>query len=196
MRKSLLLVVGLGIGTLGLGVSAPSPAEACIHTIEREIESDASILARAEKALDRGDYGRVRKILKHKVTDRAVKDRAADVLAVARIRGKLDGKLATAVAHLELRRASDAGRKDVRFQAWLAEGYVAVGRDADARAILADLHAKDLMPDAYAYHALARVSSGTARYEAYQACVTRAANKSQCELPAVVTGSAAARASS
>jgi hypothetical protein len=178
MLKSTLLVL--------LVVAArPSRSDACIHEVERVVESETSVLARAEKALEGGNYATARRIVEtHTIGDTRLKLRAQDVVAVANLRvPKRKADVAKALKHFEARSASDAGKKDVRFRAWLAEAYVAAGRKDDARAILVELDRRDLMPDEYAYLALAKVSSSGERFAAWQACRTRAQNKTVCELP-------------
>jgi hypothetical protein len=175
----------------------PSPAaEACHNAVEWTTDDYVRVLVRAEKQLDAGKYGQAKRTLgRTSFPTTALKQRAKNLqmILALRIGDKKVDKDALA-AHFKARTEAKDGAKDVRNRAWLAEAYIAAGKPDEARPILVDLHTRDLMPDAYGYHALAKLSSGTERYEYYKACRTRAENKDICELPAEVkTGSVQAR---
>jgi hypothetical protein len=123
-----------------------------------------------------------------------LRDRVKNIRAVLALRMR-DAKhdKDALIAHFKARVEAKGTEKDVRYRAWLAEAYVAAGKTDEARPILADLHARDLMPDAYAYYTFATLSSGTERYEYYKACRTRTENKNLCDLPTEVKKSAQAR---
>jgi hypothetical protein len=100
---------------------------------------------------------------------------------LALIRVRLGTEVQPAIEHFKGR--SEAQAKNVRYRAWLAEAYVAAGEVAAGREILLDLTGRDLMPDAYAYLALAKASRGAERLAAWKTCRTKAVDKDICELP-------------
>jgi hypothetical protein len=170
-----------------LVVASPA-AEACLNEVRWTTDDYVRVLVRAEKQLDAGSYARARKTLGAVAfPTAALRQRAQNIRAIVSLRigdKKLDKD--ALVAHFKARTEAKETQKDVRNRAWLAEAYIAAGKPDEARPILVDLHTRDLMPDAYAYHALAKLSSGAERYEYYKACRTRAQNKDLCELPARV----------
>lgn len=165
----------------------PAPANACIHAIEVQTVDYASIVVRAETLLDSGKYGEAKRVIGTRTyPTSALQARAENVRAILALRMKdPKRKPDKLVAHFKT--AAEAKKKDVRYRAWLAEALIAAGDADEGRTILADLHSRDLMPDAYGYLALAKLSSGTERYDYYNACRTRATNKNICELPAKTT---------
>lgn len=170
-----------------LVVASPA-AEACLNEVQWTTNDYVRVLVRAEKQLDAGQYARARRTLRAvKFPTAALREREMNILAILSLRSgtpKLNKD--TLVSHFKARTEAKETHKDVRNRAWLAEAYIAAGKPDEARPILVDLHTRDLMPDAYAYHALAKLSSGTERYEYYKACRTRAKDKDICELPAAV----------
>ena len=170
-----------------LVVTSPA-ADACHNEVQWTTNDYVRVLVRAEKQLDAGQYMRAKKTLGAiKFPTAALRERRMNILAILSLRSgdsKLDKD--TLVSHFKARTEAKETQKDVRNRAWLAEAYILAGKPDEAMPILVDLHKRDLMPDAYAYHALAKLSSGTERYEHYKACRTRAANKDICELPAKV----------
>jgi hypothetical protein len=182
MLKTMLLVVAAVALT-------PATADACGNAVEWTTNDYVRVVVKAEKLLERGQYGRAKQTLgRMKFPTTALAERAADVRAVVKLRmpsAKTD--LESATAHFKARSESKSGAKDVRFRAWLAEAYVAAGNKEVALEILVDLEQRDLMPDAYAYLALAKLRTGTERLAAWKACRTRATNKDLCELPTAIT---------
>lgn len=182
MLKAMLLVaVAIVLG--------PQTADACDNAVEWTTNDYVRVVVKAEKFLDQGQFGRAKKTLgRMKFPTAGLEQRAADVRAVIKLRmpiAKTD--LAAATAHFKARSESKTGAKDVRFRAWLAEGLLATGDKDAALAILVDLEQRDLMPDAYAYLALAKLKTGPERLAAWKACRTRATNKELCELPSAIT---------
>jgi len=115
--------------------------------------------------------------------DKRLRTRIADLKAIIEIRVHDPRKdLSKSIAHIEARDDA-ADHKDIKLYAWRAEAYVAIDKRDEAKAILDDLHARDLMPDAYGYLALAKLTTGATRLEMWKACRTRAADKDMCELP-------------
>jgi thioredoxin-like negative regulator of GroEL len=184
MLKTTLFVVA------ALIVAAPSPADACHNEVARTLEDDVRLVQRAEKLLESGSYRKAGKVLKGwRFSNARLRERTADVRAVVALRLRTSKDDVTwVVDHFKARSESKAGAKDVRFRAMLAEAYFATGKVDDARTILADLHQRDLMPDEYAIVTLAKLSTGTERYELWKACRTKAKNKDVCELPAEKVG--------
>lgn len=164
---------------------------ACLNGVEWTTNDYVRVVVRAEKQLDAGEYGAAKRTLgRMRFPTAALQERADDVRLVIKLRAGTDRD---AVAK-QLKARSEAKAKDVRFRAWYAEALVATGQKDEARTILDELRTKDLMPDAYAYLALATLSTGNERYELWKACRTRAKNKDICELPAEVKTSPAAQA--
>jgi len=170
--------------------ATPSRAHACMNEVERTHNDDVRLVVRAEKLLESGAYRQAGKVLKGwRFKDTRLRERTLDVRAIValRLRSSKDD-VAWVTDHFKARTESKAGEKDIRFRALLAEAYFATGKTDEARTILADLHKRDLMPDEYAYVTLAKLSSGTERYELWKACRTKAKNKDVCELPADTVG--------
>jgi hypothetical protein len=182
MLKAMLLVaVALAI--------RPARATACGNEVEWTTNDYVGVLVKAEKFLEKGNYIRARKTVgRIQFPTKALAARAADVHAVVKLRlHSAKGDIEAAMAHFKARTESKSHAKDVRFRAWLAEAYVATGNKEGALAILVDLEQRDLMPDAHAYLALAKLRSGPERLAAWKACRTRATNKDMCELPTAIT---------
>lgn len=184
MLKTALFAIAVAIA------AAPTPAEACMNEVERTLEDDVRLVQRAEKLLESGAFYKASKVLKGwRFKDARLRERTADVRAVVALRLRTSkDDLGWVVEHFEARTGSKAGAKDVRLRAMLAEAYFATGKADDARTILADLLKRDLMPDEFAYATLAKLSSGTERYELWKTCRTKAKDKHVCELPAETIG--------
>jgi len=176
-------------------VATPSVTDACINGTEWTVNDDIRMVKKSERHLENGQYELALRTLKYlRPADKRLQARMADIRAIIAIRmhdGKAD--LSKWVAQIETR--DDAAKqKDIKFRAWRAEAYVAVGKRDEAKLILDDLHARDLVPDAYGYLALAKVTSGPTRLEMWKACRTRAKDKSMCELPSEVASARARKA--
>jgi len=179
MLKTSLLVVLAGI------IVTPSSSDACGNEVERTVEDDIRLVMRAEKQLENGLYHKAGKTLKGwKFANARLRERTVDVRAVVALRLRTSkDDLTWVVNHFKARTESKAGAKDIRFRAMLAEALFATGKTDEARTILTDLNKRDLMPDEYAYVTLAKLSSGTERYELWKTCRTKAKDKDVCELP-------------
>ena len=169
----------------------PSTGDACDNAVAWTTDDYVRVVVRAEKFLEVGHYKRARRALgRMQLPTPALRERAKNIRAVIALRiGDPKLEPVALVAHFKAR--SDG--KDVRYRAWHAEALVAANKPDEARTILADLAARDLIPDAYGYFALAKLSTGIERYEYYKACRTRAAVKEMCELPVEVKKGAQAR---
>ena len=179
-------MIKLTAAALAASLVVPATADACLHEIRVTTEDYVRVVARAERLLERGSYGdAMRAIGNRSFPTPALRERAKNVRAILALRMRdRKQKPGALVAHFKAATETKATQKDVRYRAWLAEALVEAGNAEEARPILMDLHTRDLMPDAYGYVALAKLSSGTERYDYYNACRTRAANKNICELPA------------
>ncbi|HEU0030736.1 MAG TPA: hypothetical protein VFQ53_08885 [Kofleriaceae bacterium] len=163
----------------------PSTAWPCDNAVELTRDDYVRMVIRAEKLIEAGDYRRAERQIAARFGDAKLERRAKDLRALIRLRApKPKDDLKTVVEHFKQRSESDDGKTDVRFRAWLAEAYLATGNEASAREILVDLHKRDLMPDGYAYLALAKLSTGEQRALALTACETRMKVKAMCTLPA------------
>ena len=171
---------------IAMAIEAPR-ADACGNKVELTTNDYVKLVAKAEKLLERSQYTSALRTLRHRRMPTAVlQTRADDVRAVASLRtARVKAAFDVAATYFEAR--SKSKPDDVRFRAWLAEAYVGLGKTDAARAILAELHEKDLVPDGHAYLALAKLSTGTARYEFWKACRARVKDKRACELPAEVS---------
>lgn len=141
-------------------------------------------LAEVETLIARGAYDEARDLLEAQplVDDEHLRMRATDLRAVLALRAKKPKEItAWVLPHFADRYR--ANNKAPRFQAWLAEARLAEGHTAAALALVTDLKTKDLMPDAYAYVVLARLTTGEERDAALAACRTRTKAKAICVVP-------------
>jgi hypothetical protein len=174
-----------------VGVS-PRPAYPCVNGVMQHEEAIKMAIA-IEQALEKADYTAAVRVLdrwdSQKVQDQDVRARLQDASYLVELRTRMYEPSRAVpefvVKHFEVR----AKAKDVRFKAWLAEAYEATGKTEEARKILEDLKRRDLMPDAFAYVTLARLTTVAADREAALAsCKQRAKNKTICTVPARVAG--------
>lgn len=174
-------------------VATPTIAAACANEVEWTVNDYVRLVVKAERQVEDGSFTAAKRTLgRMRFPTAALQERAADLKAIIALRTSKDTKqLERARDRFKARSESKEKAKDLRFRAWYAEALLALGADDEARTILVELKERDLMPDAYAYHALARLSTGMDRYELYKACRTRAKNKAMCELPAEVKTAAA-----
>lgn len=189
MLKTLLFALTAAIAT-------PTIADACHNAVEWTTNDYARVVMKAEKQVEEGNFGTAKRTLgRMRFPTAALQERVKDLKAIIALRTTKETKdLESARERFKARMASKEKSSDLRFKAWFAEAQLALGAKDEARVVLVELEEKDLMPDAYAYLALAKLSSGTERYELYKACRTRAKNKEMCELPAELKTSAKAQA--
>jgi hypothetical protein len=166
----------------GFVAGAPAPSEACVNEVELSTDQRAELLARAESDLARGRLASAlenateagRELRGQDDDEAGLVSRAERVRAIAVVR--LDGPVDA--THTRVRRSID---QETRRQnlAWAARvlgprnelpadraRYAEALSRIDARAeeavqILEDLAARDLMPDAWAYRALAEARTRT-----------------------------------
>jgi len=141
-------------------------------------------LVTAEKYVERAEYAEARDIIFGSVESRDVRLqlRLDDLRAVVVMRAPLD-KTHRGWASAYFQNRVKANPKDVRYRAWYAEALLLEGRQTESLAIMADLKNKDLMPDAFAYVVLAKLSIGAQRESALAACTRTAQTKSICVVP-------------
>ncbi|MBX3158888.1 MAG: hypothetical protein KF773_23180 [Deltaproteobacteria bacterium] len=170
---------------------AARPAYPCLNEVMRQEEA-IKMVTKVEQALEIADYNAAEVAMRtHKrIHDDKIEDRLADARKLIFLRTRTDKtereQLALVADHFKVR----AKGKDVKFKAWLAESYEALGKTEDALAILDDLKKRDLVPDAFAYMSYARLTAKAAdRDAAVAACKVRAKNKAICVLPANVAKS-------
>lgn len=187
MLKALLLAVAAALAT-------PTIADACLNGTEWTTNDYVRVVMKAEKQVEEGNYAFAKRTLRIGFPA-VLQPRVKDLKAIIALRTTRDTKaLESARDRFKLRMESKEKANDLRYKAWFAEAQLALGAKDEARTLLVELKEKDLMPDAWAYLALAKLSTGTERYELYKACRTRAKNKEICELPAEVKPSAKAQA--
>ncbi|HJZ84764.1 MAG TPA: hypothetical protein VKN99_06305 [Polyangia bacterium] len=147
-----------------LVIFCPSAARPCSNVIYLDTDKAAQLVARAEKAVDQGQYQRALRILPgapYRIEDAGLRRRGALTRAVAELRlGAVDDALDTFVA---LHRHK---RDDPFLRTRIAEGLArlpsdtARGRkilDAKAREIFDDLEQRDLIVDAEGWAGLAQL---------------------------------------
>ncbi len=189
MLKTLLFALVAAVAT-------PTIADACLNGTEWTTNDYVRVVAKAEKQVEEGNFGTAKRTLgRMHFPTTALQERVKDLKAIIALRTTREPKaIEGARDRFKLRMESKEKGTDLRFKAWFAEAQLALGMKDEARVILVELKERDLMPDAFAYLALAKLSSGTERYELYKACRTRAKNKDICELPAEVKTSPKAQA--
>lgn len=168
---------------LAMGLVDARPAAACLNGVIMEQEDAARLVARAERDLERGNYRRVLRSLQadHYSVNRPLMRKISTLQAVAHLR------LGNArAAERRLRRLLRHDEQDPYLLARFAESLAERKgeRAIQAWRILDDLEQRDLIPDAHAYAALARLreragdAEGQAR--AVRMCHLRASDRSIC----------------
>jgi hypothetical protein len=172
-------------------LAIPATSHACANGVAWTVDDDVRLVRRAETQFEDGRFASALKTLRGlRFSGGRLRERALDITAMSRIRmGDVAG-YKESIERLEARDAA-AEHKDIKLYAWRAEAYVAINKREQAKAILDDLLARDLIPDAYGYLALAKLTSGSTRLEMWKQCRTRAKDKDICELPKEVVSRAA-----
>ena len=141
-------------------------------------------LAEVERLVDAADYDNARDVLQRTsyfVNSETLRARMLDFEALLTLRAKRKGdRPGWIVTHCADRLKEH--KTDVRFQAWLAEAQLAAGKQTAALATIKDLVDRDLMPDAFAYVVLAKLSIGPQRKAALATCRERAKAKKVCAI--------------
>ena len=157
---------------------------ACLNGVNAKKDYYVKQLAAVDADIAAGNYGDARERLEmmpRSMADKGIRMRMSDMLGLLALRApKEDEKTGWVLTHF--RDQQKANPKDARYKAWLAEAFAHEGNAKQALALLEPLKAKDLMPDAFAYLVLARLSTGDAQTEALEACKTRAKAKTICVL--------------
>jgi hypothetical protein len=157
---------------------------ACVNGVARR-DFIIERLVAAEAALERADYEGARdKLVGVPHGDVALRLRQIDIDALLILRDpQPDDEKIHAWIEQHFRDRAKAFPKDVRFKAWRAEAQLAEGNTKGALATITELKTKDLMPDAFAWLVLAKLSSGEARDAALAICKKRTKVKTICVLP-------------
>lgn len=165
-------------------LAVPAVAYPCMNEVMLQGNEAVKYLAKVDRFLESGLNRKAQYALEdHVFEEPRLQQRAADYKAVIAMRvASKPGKVSWVVRHFEAR--TKASPKDMRVRAWLGEAYAASGNLDGARKVLVDLETRDLMPDAHAYAALARVTTGGDRELALAECQKRAKAKAICALPA------------
>jgi hypothetical protein len=187
------------IGTFALVASAARPAYPCINEVMSKDES-IKLVAKVESALEIADYKTAGTAMgrHHAVRDPQLQFRLTDASALIALRARPSEPMSQSTREWTLEHFEERAKlKDVKFKAWLAEALEANGKTERALQILQDLKKRDLMPDAFAYLTLARLSAkAEERDAALASCKTRAKNKAICTLAPAGAKAAAADAKS
>jgi len=157
----------------------------CVNDTQLHQDLIVRDLANAENYIGLGQYAEAREILDFQQqfhSDEPLRMRTLDLRALVALRAP-KAKERTAWVLTHIRDRAKANKRDVRYQAWLAEALLAEGRMTESLVIINELKNKDLMPDAFAYIVLARLSIGEQREAALAECRTRAEVKSICVFP-------------
>jgi hypothetical protein len=155
----------------------------CVNGVGEQMFNAASHLHDAERLIERAELTIARSMLLDMqfLDDKTLRMRALDLQALVKMRApKKHENRAWVVTHMRDR--AKANPKDVRYRAWLAEALLAEGRLTEALAQIKPLQDQDLMPDAFAYLVLAKLSIDKPREAALAACRTRAKVKTICSL--------------
>jgi hypothetical protein len=218
--RSLVRVIWAMGFVLPVAVAAvPSGASACLSSVYRETDSTTQLVAQAETALAEGRFARAEaKALKAFPALKIVKpgavplaDRALRILALASVRtdggidvGGFKGKSSDdRAANLEwsvdtLRGLNAKRVNNPTLQTDLGEALAKVpAHREEARKILGELAAKDLLTSAEGYAALARLRAeggdGTGRDEAVKRCEAMSKTPAACAVPAGAVPAAGAQ---
>jgi len=161
-----------------------TPAWPCLNGTIMEGDEAVRRLAQIESLIDTGQYVDASGLLGSDDSvhwlDERLTGRVNDARMVIALRTSRRSA-ASAVTYFSAR--SKAQPKNLRYQAWLAEGYANLNKREQALAILTDLHKRDLMPDGFAYVTLAKLSNGADVDQWLDVCRKRAKTKSICTIP-------------
>lgn len=164
-----------------LGLTA-SPAYPCLNGTIYEGDEAIKAIVTIEAYLDAGNYGAARGMLNNvHWLNRAAEARAADAEVLIALRTAPRRAAKHAIDYFA--RRSKQQPNNLKFRAWLAEGYAAINKREQALAILRDLHERDLMPDGFAYVTLAKLSNGPDVDAWLDTCRKRAKSKAICVIP-------------
>ena len=155
-------------------------AWSCVNGMVPPPDSGIEDVKEAERLVEVGKLEEARGVLDRAYYGANLDERVRDLQAVIALRAPKKREItAWVLPHFRDRLKA---QKDVRYQAWLAEAQLVHGSQTVALALITDLQNRDLMPDAYAYLTLAKLSIGAQRESALTACRTRAKAKSICKV--------------
>ena len=160
----------------------------CVNQVEIRMHDYIQEVQEAERLIASAQYKKAFEVLPDASDVREdLRDRVRDLRALLALRAKnLPGMVEEegwVVRHFKDR--VKANPKDVRFKAWLAEAQLAEGESTQALVLVNELRERDLMPDAFAYVTLAKLSIGPARAKALETCRKRAKAKAICNVPKI-----------
>jgi hypothetical protein len=175
MRKLAIVIATLAALT--------EPAWPCLNGTIYEGDAAVRAIVQVEADLAAGRPGAALSTISggHFLDDR-VQARVNDAQYLASLRLNPGGRTArNAMTYFGDRARREP--KNVKLAAWYAESLAAAGKTADAKQILVGLKERDLMPDAFAYLTLAKISDGADRTSALETCTKRAKVKAICAMP-------------
>jgi predicted Zn-dependent protease len=170
-------------------LSFPEPAEPCGNPIAMRGNKAVQKVMRAEKHLAKGNLAKAIRevqIYDFEWEDKALERRAHTAYYAASVRAGRESAYQEAEEFFQSQLEQD--KEQPLMQARLAEVYLARNQKiTEARAMLEDLFARDLVPDAHGYVTLAqlrdREGDAGGRDDALTRCRTATKNKRQCALP-------------
>lgn len=178
--RARILIVSL------LAVLVPASAWACLNAMTLSGDEAVRKIKKAEKLLARGKNAKAARLLnRHRIrfSDQRLRRRANIIRATASIRQRSRVELATQ----NLARLYEESEHDPVLMARYAEALALDdARRARSRELLEDLAKRDLMPDAFAYRALAtlrhRDHDGAGRDKALARCRKMTKRKRICRV--------------
>jgi hypothetical protein len=175
MRKLAIVIATLAALT--------EPAWPCLNGTIYEGDAAVRAIVQVEADLAAGRPGvALSTISGGHFLDERVQVRVSDAQYLASLRLNPGGRTArNAMTYFGDRAKRDP--KNVKLKAWYAESLAAAGKVRDAKLILVELRERDLMPDAFAYLTLAKISDGAERTAALETCSRRAKVKDICAMP-------------
>ena len=154
-------------------VVAPSDAWPCLNAVQLAGNKAVREIKRSEEALRTGNYrGLIHYLRDHELADERLQARAELVQATARMRSLKDKSYVTQAIRM-LRDQREDRPDDPILQARLAEALVRDASEAsvtEARTLIEDLVARDVVPDAVGWVIAATVRDGAGRDAALERC--------------------------
>jgi hypothetical protein len=163
----------------GVLVCLATPAYPCLNGTVLDGDEAARRVVQVEAALEAGNYGEASRLtaVDHFLNDHVVA-RWNDAKTLLYLRVDPRKAARRAVEYFSARTKHDP--KSIKHRAWLAEAYGAAGKKQEALRIFLELRERDLMPDAFAWRALANVSDGAAVDAMLDVCKKRTKYPSVC----------------
>jgi hypothetical protein len=158
-----------------------TPAYPCLNGTILEGDQAVQRVVQVERALEQGNYGEASRLLQvdHFLNDHVVA-RWNDARTLLYLRTNPRKSARTAIEYFAARSKQDP--KSIKHRAWLAEAYGAGGKRDDALRIFVDLRERDLMPDGFAWRALANLSTGSDVDALLEVCRKRSKYRNICTI--------------